>query len=73
VLKLIINSFLPPMDSQNIGLVIQAVSKYAQFVGDNINNSLTAVGMFWNLADFIGKLVMIIRFMILEFRGGRES
>jgi len=54
-LKLIVSTYIEKLSQENFIVIINAIQKYASYSGDNINNSLTAVGMFWNIADYVAK------------------
>jgi len=55
-LKLIVNHYIDKLSQDNFITILNAIHKYASNDGENINNNLTAVGMFQNIADYTAKL-----------------
>jgi hypothetical protein len=55
-LKLIVNHYIDKLSQENFITILHAIYKYASNDGENINNNLTAVGMFQNIADYTAKL-----------------
>lgn len=55
-LKLIVNHYIDKLSQENFTTILHAIHKYASHDGENINNNLTAVGMFQNIADYTAKL-----------------
>lgn len=51
---MIINDYLHNFQEENIIKLISIVAKFAGYRGVN-NISFAAVGMFWNISDFISK------------------
>lgn len=52
-LKLIVSNYINRLSQQNFETLLKAIYLYASHDGENINNNLTAIGMFQNIADFI--------------------
>ncbi len=48
--------YIEKLSQENFITILHAIHKYASNEGENINNNLTAVGMFQNIADFTAKL-----------------
>jgi hypothetical protein len=55
-LKLIVNHYIDKLSQDNFITILNAIHKYASNDGENINNNLTSVGMFQNIADYTAKL-----------------
>lgn len=45
-LKLIVSNYIDKLSQDNFITILQAIHKYAGSDGENINNNLTAIGMF---------------------------
>jgi phage-related holin len=54
-LKLILSNYIDKLSQENFITILHAIHKYASNEGENINNNLTAVGMFQNVADYTAK------------------
>jgi hypothetical protein len=54
-LKLIVNHYIDKLSQENFITILNAIHKYASNDGENINNNLTAVGMFQSIADYTAK------------------
>lgn len=57
-LKLIVSIYIEKLSQENFITILHAIHKYAANDGDNINNNLTAIGMFQNIADYTAKLML---------------
>ena len=55
-LKLTVNHYIDKLSQENFITILHAIHKYASHDGENINNNLTAVGMFQNIAVYTAKL-----------------
>lgn len=55
-LKLIVSNYIDKLSQENFITILHAIGRYAGNDGDNINNNLTSVGMFQNIADYTAKL-----------------
>jgi hypothetical protein len=51
-----VNHYIDKLSQDNFITILHAIYKYACNDGENINNNLTAVGMFQNIADYTAKL-----------------
>ena len=52
------SNYIDKLTQDNFITVLHAVHKYASNDSDNINNNLTAVGMFHNIADYTAKQIV---------------
>jgi hypothetical protein len=50
-----VSNYIDKLSQENFITILHAIHKYASSEGDNINNNLTAVGMFQNIADYTAK------------------
>lgn len=57
-LKLIVNHYIDKLSQENFITILGAIHKYASNDGENINNNLTAINMFQNIADYTAKLTI---------------
>jgi hypothetical protein len=53
-----VNNYIDKLSQENFITILNAIYKYASNDGENINNNLTAVGMFQNIADYTAKLTL---------------
>jgi hypothetical protein len=55
---LIVNHYIDKLSQDNFVTILNAIHRYASNDGENINNNLTALGMFQNIADYTAKLAL---------------
>lgn len=54
-LKLVVSNYIDRLSQQNFVVVLNAIHMYAKNTVGNINNNLTAIALFQNVADFTAK------------------